>query len=412
METTWTDPVHSIELKSFFISEEYGFVLEDPLTELPHCYQPWMDIANNLTHLIKTHQLRDLVKKMPLLSTLHLHGYRQLRLAHLALGFITMGYVWQEGLHQPAQALPKALAVPYCNVSQAMGLPPILVYADCVLANWRLKDPSRPMEIGNLDTIFSFPGGESGKNFFLVSMLVEKSANSGIQGVISAVNAMVTFDISSLHKALQRITLSLKNMEEAFRIIHNHVDPKIFHGTFRIYLSGWRDNPLLPDGLWYEGVREEPLRLSGGSAAQSSSIQSLDTLLGIQHDLDSAGFLRRMRSYMPPSHRQLIETVAASPSLRSFVLSSADPSLCQAYNTCVSALVALRSYHLNAVARYITVPRQRGQTGPVAGCPFRGACEGLSDRGTGGSNPMTFLKSVRDCTRKALITQHVSLAEA
>ncbi|XP_041916558.1 indoleamine 2,3-dioxygenase 2-like isoform X2 [Alosa sapidissima] len=287
METTWTDPVHSIELKSFFISEEYGFVLEDPLTELPRCYQPWMDVANNLTHLIKTHQLRDLVKKMPLLSTLHLHGYRQLRLAHLALGFITMGYVWQEGLHQPAQALPRALAVPYCNVSQALGLPPILVYADCVLANWRLKDPSRPMEIGNLDTIFSFPGGESGKNFFLVSMLVEKSANSGIQGVISAVNAMVTFDISSLHKALQRITLSLKNMEEAFRIIHNHVDPKIFHGTFRIYLSGWRDNPLLPDGLWYEGVREEPLRLSGGSAAQSSSIQSLDTLLGIQHDLDS-----------------------------------------------------------------------------------------------------------------------------
>lgn len=119
-----------------------------------------------------------------------------------------------------------------------------------------------------------------------------------------------------------------------------------------------------------------------------------------------------MRSYMPPSHRQLIETVASGPSLRSFVLSSADPSLCQAYNSCVSALVALRSYHLNAVARYITVPGQRGQRGQVTGCPFRGgACLALNNRGTGGSSPMTFLKSVRDCTRNALITQHMSLAE-
>ena len=52
----------------------------------------------------------------------------------------------------------------------------------------------------------------------------------------------------------------------------------------------WRDNPMLPDGLWYEGVSEEPLQLSGGSAAQSSTIQSLDVLLGIQHDKDSGGW--------------------------------------------------------------------------------------------------------------------------
>lgn len=118
-----------------------------------------------------------------------------------------------------------------------------------------------------------------------------------------------------------------------------------------------------------------------------------------------------MRSYMLPSHRQLIETVASGPSLRSFVLSCTDPALCQAYNCCVSALVALRSYHLNAVARYITVPGQSGRRGQVTGCPFRGACTALSDCGTGGSSPMSFLKSVRDCTRKALITQHMSLAE-
>ena len=39
---------------------------------------------------------------MPLLSINLLSSDRELRLAHLALGFITMGYVWQEE-HNPAQ---------------------------------------------------------------------------------------------------------------------------------------------------------------------------------------------------------------------------------------------------------------------------------------------------------------------
>lgn len=34
---------------------------------------------------------------MPLLSCQLLHTHRELRLAHLALGVMTMGYVWQEG---------------------------------------------------------------------------------------------------------------------------------------------------------------------------------------------------------------------------------------------------------------------------------------------------------------------------
>lgn len=40
------------------------------------------------------------------------------------------------------QVLPRNLAVPYWEVSQALGLPPILSHADFVLANWRRKDPN------------------------------------------------------------------------------------------------------------------------------------------------------------------------------------------------------------------------------------------------------------------------------
>lgn len=37
--------------------------------------------------------------------------------------------------------LPQNVAIPYWEVSQRLGLPPILTHADMVLANWRKKDP-------------------------------------------------------------------------------------------------------------------------------------------------------------------------------------------------------------------------------------------------------------------------------
>lgn len=40
------------------------------------------------------------------------------------------------------QVLPRNIAVPYCELSEKLGLPPILSYADCVLANWKKKDPN------------------------------------------------------------------------------------------------------------------------------------------------------------------------------------------------------------------------------------------------------------------------------
>ncbi|XP_028460045.1 indoleamine 2,3-dioxygenase 2-like [Perca flavescens] len=398
METNSRETLKA-DFDAFDISEKLGFLLEEPLTDLPDYYRVWLDLANDLTHLIESHKLRDRVHKMPVLSPDLLIDHQELRLAHLVLGFISMGYVWQEGQYAPAQILPKALALPYCLISCKLGLPPILTYADSVLANWKLKDPTGDMEIGNMDLIVSFPGGESCRGFFLVSLLVEMAASSGVTGALEVMYSMKTSDLSGIQKGLVKVTQSLKKMTETFKLMHNHVDPTAFHGTLRIFVSGWRDNPMLPNGLLYEGVSDEPILLSGGSAAQSSTIQCFDALLCIQHKDDTGSFLTRMREYMPPAHRQLIETLSVCP-LRDFILSHSSSDLCQAYNSCVSALVDLRNYHLNTVTKYIIVP---GNQARAMGCPMRGVGIALNETGTGGSNLMLFLKSVRDTTQKALI---------
>ncbi|XP_070834187.1 indoleamine 2,3-dioxygenase 2-like [Chaetodon trifascialis] len=404
METNGREALQA-DFDAFDISEELGFLLEDPLTDLPDYYRVWLDLANNLTHLTESCKLRDLVHKMPVLSPHLLSNHRELRLAHVALGFISMAYVWQEGQHAPAQILPKALAWPFWLVSRKLGLPPIVAYADSVLANWKLKDRTKDMEIGNLDVIFSFPGGESCRGFFLVSLLVERAASSGLVGALEVMHAMKISDLTGIQNGLVKVTQSLKKMRETFKLMHSHVDPTAFHGTLRIFLSGWRDNPMLPGGLLYEGVSNEPISLSGSSAAQSSAIQCFDALLCIQHEDETGAFLTRMRDYMPPSHRQLIETLSVCPSLRDFILSHPSSDLCQAYNSCVSALVDLRSYHLSTVTKYIIVP---GNLARTVCCPLRGVGTALNTSGTGGSSIMVFLKSARKNTQEKIISERAS----
>uniref|UniRef100_A0A8B9P146 I23O2 dioxygenase n=1 Tax=Apteryx owenii TaxID=8824 RepID=A0A8B9P146_APTOW len=348
-------------------------------TELPAPYGLWMEIASSLPQLIASRQLRS---RLHQLSAGDLSGREELHLAHLVLSFLTMGYLWQEGEEGAVKVLPRNLAVPFWEVSQRLGLPPILSHADFVLANWKRKTPGR-----NLDPIISLPGGESLRGFILVTLLVEKAAVPGIKVLRSRKPAGARVTVYDLISLL------------------DYVDPAVFYSVIRIFLSGWRDNPAMPHGLVYQGVSEEPLAYSGGSAAQSSVLHAFDELLGIRHSTDfllccsfAAAFLHRMRDYMPPPHRAFVEEIQRAPSLRQHVLSSGNGKLCAAFNQCVSALTDFRTHHIAIVTKYITTPADGA--GPPPGKPP----SLLEAKGTGGSHIFRFLKSVRDTTREGMIS--------
>ncbi|KAJ7371090.1 Indoleamine 2,3-dioxygenase 2 [Desmophyllum pertusum] len=181
---------------------------------------------------------------------------------------------------------------------------------------------------------------------------------------------------------------------------HLDIPPVITHYSYTLYNwryvdpSRWHGNPVLPDGLIYEGVSERPLQYSGGSAAQSSVFQVLDAALGVFHpkDTDSCSggkFLERMQYYMPPKHRAFIKAVSNGPSIRNFVLTSGDPRLVEEYNHCVKKLKDFRNVHLQVVARYIMIPANRDKENNK---------QGMALRGTGGSGLMSFLKQIRNET--------------
>lgn len=121
-------------------------------------------------------------------------------------------------------------------------------------------------------------------------------------------------------------------------------------------------------------------------------------------------FLTRMRNYMPPAHKQLVQGISRQPPLKAFVQQQADDRLNQAFQLCVTNLLAFRSYHINVVSRFISVPAARArqlrhQSRGVEEDTISRAPTALEERGTGGSGIMTFLKSVRDQTKHAFLPE-------
>ena len=117
-----------------------------------------------------------------------------------------------------------------------------------------------------------------------------------------------------------------------------------------------------------------------------------------------------MRDYMPPKHKQLIQDISSQPSLKNFVQQQASERLNQAFQHCVTKLLHLRSYHINIVSRFITVPAARARqlrdrSQDSEGEMISRAPTALEERGTGGSGIMIFLKTVRDQTKEAFLSE-------
>ena len=64
-----------------------------------------------------------------------------LRRAHLVLSFL--GHFYIHSTFPSLNSIPTSIAVPWVAVSDKLGVPPILTYADTVLWNWKLIDPAQ-----------------------------------------------------------------------------------------------------------------------------------------------------------------------------------------------------------------------------------------------------------------------------
>jgi indoleamine 2,3-dioxygenase len=379
------------ELADYDISEKTGFNVENPETELPDYFKPWSDIVHDLPRLIANKDVRKNVSELPCLDYEKLTTKGQRILAHTMLTYIGSAYVWQEGDRDAAKVVPRQLSIPWCALSDLVGLPPVVTLATVSLNNYRLIDPQGPLEIMNMDVICRLPGDDDFKMFCLIGVEIEIKSMSGIKAILDGMRGVVENDESRVESALNDIKKSIADITKSVEHLKGSVDPAKFYNVFRPFFAGWGgEGSPIPDGIIYEGVSTEPRKYSGGSQAQSTSIQCMDAGLGIRHPQEQQAYLDAVRKYMPRKHAEFIDALWNAPSIKEFVEKKSNAELRKIYGECVSKLRGFRTLHMSVANKFIVDQIKRND--------HSNDHQSLEERGTGGTAFMVFLKSVRDST--------------
>jgi indoleamine 2,3-dioxygenase len=374
----------SIDLTAYGVSRTRGFVPEqDPLDRLPEAFRALDNLAPMIPALIMNQEVRRFLAALPELDVAALTDADEAERGMLILSALTMAHVW--GGKEPDFTLPRNIAVPLMALSQRLGRPPIVMHATLVLNNWRRLDPARPLALDNVDTQFTFTGSFDEKWFYLATLGVELAGAPAIVALVEAVAAAQSGDDNAVAEELTALESGIRQMTAALKRMTERCDPHIFYHRIRPYLAGWP-----APGLTYAGTGAPPQIWAGGSAAQSSLLQSFDAGLGIRHEhAHTRDFLDAMLQYMPPKHRALVAALRQTSTIRTRA-ESGSPAPRDAYNACIAATDEFRRKHIGLTSQYI-IKQASTHVGP-------------GTIGTGGTDFVEFLRESRVETARSQLT--------
>lgn len=307
-------------------------------------------------------------------------------------------------------------------------------------------------------TNLSYTGSSDEAWFYLISVAMEARGATVFPQLLDAMRAAHEGDETRVTEGLIALATCINDLSVLLARMYERCDPYVFYHVIRPYLAGSKNMTAagLPNGVFYDegDGKGEWRQYSGGSNAQSSLIQFFDVFLGIKHFATGEGsgqtvkeqafisvgdareetrdksvkaetrltLVQDMRYYMPGGHRRFLEAVESSSTIQSFAMRRPESHpLRKAYETAVSALAALRTFHIQLVTRYIitparmTIPWQAKKQLNLATASSAeaktaangikptdgGTGESLQLHGTGGTTLIPFLRQCRDETHDA-----------
>jgi len=294
--------------------------------------------------------------------------------------FMLFSYFASAYVHAPGMPatdrLPAHLAGPLVRLSQRLKRPPILSYASYCLHNWRRLDSAGPIALGNISLLQNFSLAGDGKDdedwFILVHVDIEARAGGALNAMRSAKKALAKKDAGAMLTLLQATAASLHQVNQTMNRMPEGCSADVYFKKVRPYIFGFTN-------IFYEGCfNNAPQSYRGETGAQSSIVPTMLMALGIQHKNSMlTQHLDDMQTYMPAPHREFIR---AQPSVRDFVKSQRK-KLGEAYNACLTELIAFRSRHFEYAVNYI----EKKVDNPIA---------------TGGTPYVPWLKQLIDETKE------------
>ena len=350
------------------------------------------DLAVAIPKLLLTNKIRHQIDKLPhdfFSHDLNKYSEVELRLLNVQFSFLAHAYVW--GDLAPSKVLCKSIALPWSNISEKLGRPPILSYASYCLDNWHKINDDEGVNLNNVALNYNFLGGIDEDWFVTIHVCIEHAANLAIASAFNIALAYQqnTADEKTLLKELTNIKTSMLEVNHIFRKMPEKCDPYIYYHRVRPYIFGWKNNPSLPEGLVYEGCFDDkPQLFRGETGAQSSIVPALDALLSVVHEKDELReYLDEMKSYMPPSHRELIKFIEDHSQVKTDIKNNEE--LIALFDDCCQEISIFRSQHLQYAADYIHNQNTKNTLFGTGGSKVRG---------TGGTPFMKYLRKHRDET--------------
>ena len=363
-------------IKNYYDISNNGFLPAEPITCLKDGpFVEWEKVMTILPELNKNKLVRSTILKLPQFSWQDLKEPWQIKRAYVVLSLLTNSYVHSETL---PDKIPSILAIPLWNVSELLGINPILTHAAVDLYNWDLKDKNKNFELDNLKSNNLLTGSPDEEWFYLVMVAIEQIGgriiNSLINILVDQLNNKI--DKNNLVKNLGFIVQDLNSINKILVRMNEKCNPDIFYNQLRPYLGGWETK-----GMIYEGVSEEPQKYVGGSAAQSSLFQAIDCAFSIDHKDE---YFNKIKDYMPDKHRKFINFIKSNLHIDLIVKNLNDIRCNFLFNTSVKLLERFRMLHYGLVYKYI-IKMDKTSLDEI--------------KGTGGTNLTTFLKqSIKETT--------------
>src|SRR5262249_47455989 len=155
-----------------------------------------------LPKLLAAERVRETIGDLPPFPTNAIRNSQERERAMVLLSYLGHAYAW--GGVKPAAQIPVILAMPWHQVAESLGRPPVLSYSSYALHNYFRLRPERDIETGNLGLIQNFLGGIDEEWFILIHVEIERKAAQGLVALPACLDATETGDADKLESLLSQ----------------------------------------------------------------------------------------------------------------------------------------------------------------------------------------------------------------
>jgi indoleamine 2,3-dioxygenase len=201
--------------------------------------------------------------------------------------------------------LPAAIAIPWFQISSVLGLKPVVSYETLELHNFKLLNSNLPPSLYNLAMLHTFSGSFDESWFYLIPLAIEVTGAPAVKALLNALSDFETGKTAKISDYLAKMQECINEMTKILKSMYDRNDPHVFWHRVRPYsgnylsfiIGGSKNNSLLPNGLFFEGVMEIDDYCCLEFKSPPGKAGTWRSYAGMQHLIIFRGFCRPKSSH-------------------------------------------------------------------------------------------------------------------